>query len=241
MTITPHATRFHLDADLDGEGGELVTKAVDTAVDRLRLPTDLPFSQRRALGLVAVSRYFLEHVDEPGETRTGGRPHVLAVATVETLEARAGGSARLESGVIVRGEVARRLACDAGLSRVITNGRSEPLDVGRTTRTISPALARAVIVRDRHCTHPDCDAPPWACEVHHVVPYALGGATSLDNLRLLCWFHHQLAHEHDPPSARRPARTTLQRDAAAWPANPVAALPRLPLQAAEPRARAPAA
>jgi hypothetical protein len=192
-------------ADLDGEGGECVGKAVDTAVARLGLPTDLPYAHRRALGLVAVCRYFLEHVDEPGQARTGGRPHLLAVADLETLLAESGGSARLESGVIIRGDVARRVACDAGISRVITSGRSEILDVGRTTRTISPALARAVVVRDEHCTHPGCHAPPWACEIHHLVHWALGGTTSLENLRLCCWWHHQQAHAHDPPTARRPA------------------------------------
>jgi hypothetical protein len=205
LTITPHATRVRVEADLDGEGGELVAKAVDLAVDRLDLPTDLPYAQRRALGLVVVCRHFVEHVDDGGDARTGGRPHVLAVATLEVLEARTGGSARLESGVVIRGEVARRLACDAGVSRVVTNGRSEVLDVGRTTRSITPALARAVIVRDRHCTDPDCHAPPWACEIQHILHWALGGTTALENLRLLCWFHHQQAHEHDPPGARRRA------------------------------------
>jgi hypothetical protein len=160
LSITATDFGAHVVADLDGEGSELVEKAVHVALDRLHLPTDLPYAQRRALGLVAVCRHFLEHVDEPGEARTGGRPHLLAVVDVATLVAEVGGSARLESGVLVRGEVARRLACDAGVSRVITNGRREVLDVGRTTRSIPPALARAVIVRDRHCTHPGCHAPP---------------------------------------------------------------------------------
>jgi hypothetical protein len=203
LSITTSDMAARVVADLDGEGGEHVEQAVDLAVARLDLPADLPYAHRRALGLVAVCRYFLEHVDEPGQKRTGGRPHLLAVADLDTLRAEAGGSARLESGVIIRGEVARRLACDAGVSRVITAGRSEVLDVGRTARSVPPAMARAVIVRDRHCTHPGCHAPPWACEIHHVVHWALGGGTSLDNLRLCCWFHHQQAHEHDPPSVRR--------------------------------------
>jgi hypothetical protein len=206
VSISRTATNLRIDAVLDAEGGEVVEQAIDVAVDRLGLPSDVPYPQRRALGLVAACRYFLEHVDVPGQARTGGRPHLLAVLELETLLAETGGSARLESGTIIRGEVARRLACDAGVSRVITNGRSEPLDVGRTTRSVPAALARAVIVRDQHCTHPDCHAPPWACEIHHIVHWALGGSTSLENLRLLCWFHHQRAHEHDPPSARARGR-----------------------------------
>jgi hypothetical protein len=205
LSIATTDTRVRIAADLDGEGGEYAAKAIDVAVDRIGLPPDLPYPQRRALGLVAVCRHFLEHVDEPGQARTGGRPRVLAVADVETLRAEAGGSARLESGVVIPGEAVRRLACDAGISRVITKGRSEVLDVGRTTRAVSPPLARAVIVRDQHCTHPGCHAPPWACEIHHILHWALGGTTAHENLRLLCWFHHQQAHEHDPPSARRKA------------------------------------
>ncbi len=67
---------------------------------------------------------------------------------------------------------------------------SQPLDLGRTTRTIPPRLRTAVIQRDRHCTFPGCTQPPSVCDVHHLIPWAKGGPTSLGNLRLLCRFHH---------------------------------------------------
>jgi hypothetical protein len=64
-------------------------------------------------------------------------------------------------------------------------------------------LAKAVIARDRHCTHPACTAPPWLCEIHHKVPWALGGQTNLDDLELQCRHHHRETRAHDPTAHRR--------------------------------------
>ena len=70
---------------------------------------------------------------------------------------------------------------------------SQPLDIGRSTRTVPAHLHKAVILRDRHCQFPGCTQPPSVCEAHHLVPWAKGGPTSLANLRLFCRFHHQIA------------------------------------------------
>jgi hypothetical protein len=70
---------------------------------------------------------------------------------------------------------------------------SLPLDVGRTTRTVPPHLRRAVIARDRHCAFPGCTTEPNACHVHHIIHWVRGGLTELDNLQLLCAFHHLVA------------------------------------------------
>ena len=70
---------------------------------------------------------------------------------------------------------------------------SQPLDIGRSTRTVPAHLYKAVILRDQHCQFPGCTQPPSMCEVHHLIPWAKGGPTSLGNLRLFCRFHHQIA------------------------------------------------
>ena len=85
---------------------------------------------------------------------------MVVLVDLEVLEARSDGSATLTSGTVVSGEAARRLAEEANITRVITKGRSEPLDVGRTTRSVPPAIAKAVIARDRHCRFDGCTAPP---------------------------------------------------------------------------------
>ena len=67
---------------------------------------------------------------------------------------------------------------------------SQPLDIGRSTRTVPPHLRKAVIQRDQHCQFPGCHQPPARCDAHHLIHWSQGGPTSLGNLRLLCKFHH---------------------------------------------------
>jgi hypothetical protein len=92
-----------------------------------------------------------------------------------------------------------RIMCDCNLTRIIMYGPSEVLDVGRTTRTATPAQWKALVLRDGHCQHPGCRQPPRRCQAHHkrhwAPPYY--GTTDLDNLELLCTFHHREHHKHD--------------------------------------------
>jgi hypothetical protein len=185
LTLARTADGLSIEGQLDQEGGEHVQIAIDTAVAQLGLPREVTYAERQAHGLVAISRFFLEHVENPPTTRAG-RPTVVVTLDIDALAARAGGSARLDSGAYISGDAARRLACDAGVVRIITAGPSQPLDVGRSTRTISPAQARAVIHRDRHCRYEGCTSPPWACDVHHIREWVLDtGPTDLENLVLL--------------------------------------------------------
>ena len=96
-------------------------------------------------------------------------------------------------GIHISAETARRLACDAATVRIQHGARREILDVGRRTRTISPALRRALNARDRQCRFPGCRNR--RCDGHHLVHWAHGGATTLDNLVLLCRRHHRAVHE----------------------------------------------
>jgi hypothetical protein len=99
----------------------------------------------------------------------------------------------LHDGTRVSAETSRRHCCDAGLVRVTHAADGSLLDVGRRTRTIPPALRRALEVRDRGCRFPRCGAR--FTDAHHVTHWADGGATSLDNCLLLCRHHHRLVHE----------------------------------------------
>ena len=86
---------------------------------------------------------------------------------------------------------------------------SQPLDIGRTTRTIPPHLRTAVILRDQHCQFPGCRQPASVCEVHHLIHWAHGGPTSLGNLGLYCRFHHLIViHRWGWNITRHPDGTT---------------------------------
>ncbi len=90
--ISRSPERVRIECDLDAEDGEVLDVAIHAAMERLKLPKDMPIAQRRAIALVSIGRYFLEHVDDPAMTRVG-RPHLIVVADVETLAGQS--SARL--------------------------------------------------------------------------------------------------------------------------------------------------
>jgi len=71
----------------------------------------------------------------------------------------------------------------------------QPLDVGRATRSISPALRRALTVRDGGCRWAGCDRPAAWTDAHHLISWAHGGETKLSLLVLLCRPHHRQVHE----------------------------------------------
>ena len=71
---------------------------------------------------------------------------------------------------------------------------SAELDLGRTTRYANRAQRRALVGRDRGCAFPGCDRSHHACDAHHIVWWEHNGPTDLDNLVLLCRFHHVLIH-----------------------------------------------
>jgi hypothetical protein len=102
--------------------------------------------------------------------------------------------ATLSDGSVLSGPALLRLACDAGLVVAKVDGAGNVLDVGRKLRSVSPALERALWIRDGGCRFPGCSARAF-CEAHHIEHWAAGGATSLANTCLLCRFHHGLLHE----------------------------------------------
>ena len=88
----------------------------------------------------------------------------------------------------------KRLCCDGSVISIVEGNRGQPLDVGRKQRTVSTSLKRALWSRDRGCAFPGCHKTRYV-DAHHIRHWADGGATSLDNLTLLCTHHHTLLHE----------------------------------------------
>ncbi len=112
-----------------------------------------------------------------------------------------------DAGIELPSEVVRGLACDAQLIPIILGGPGGSPDVGRARRTVPLGLRRLLIARDGHCQWPDCDQPPSRCDAHHVIHWANGGPTSIDNLVLLCHRHHHQLHEHGHQLVRQPDGT----------------------------------
>jgi Domain of unknown function (DUF222)/HNH endonuclease len=217
-----HASRtlggmVRVDGDLDPEGGEALMTALAAVMDaEVRSGDEDPRTpaQRKADALHEICRQWLDGVDRP--IVAGERPHVTVTVPVEAL-GTSKAVAELDHVGAVGSEIAERLSCDVSVMRIVLFGASQPLDIGRRTAVVPPAIRRAVAARDRRCRFPGCDRPQTWCDAHHVVHWARGGPTSLANLVLLCRRHHRLVHdrfalavEDGRPVFRRPDGSVLE-------------------------------
>jgi 5-methylcytosine-specific restriction endonuclease McrA len=149
-------------------------------------------AQQQADALALLAETALHQGLDPGTSaeRYQVVVHVDAAALADPEQP---GQSALEEGVHVSAETSRRLACD--VSRVLM--RHDPagrlVEVGARTRTIPPALRRALHHRDRSCRFPGCRV--GIGQGHHVRHWASGGPTTLANLVLLCRRHHRAVHE----------------------------------------------
>jgi hypothetical protein len=150
-------------------------------------------SHRRADALLDICRFYLDNQT----TQSGGRhrPHLNVFLDYEDLVEKAkpkGGW--LADGTLLDGATIRRLACDAGIHRVVTEGRSSILDYGHKHQSVPVNLFNALIARDRGCRFPGCDRPAKWTEAHHIIHWDHHGPTAIGNLVLLCSRHHHVLH-----------------------------------------------
>ena len=149
------------------------------------------YERQRADAIVDVARAYLEH-----RPRTLGSGYELVlISSKEQLEHGPGGvGGFLRDGTPIPLPVARMLASDAARVDVTLGDDGEILDVGRRTRTIPSAIARALWLRDGGCRVPGCSRKRHL-HAHHIHPWAQGGPTRLSNLVLVCSGHHRMIHE----------------------------------------------
>jgi hypothetical protein len=207
-------------ARLPKEEAAVVVAAMASARDQFGPPPARPGEESetaatpiygRADALVDVARVF---VNAAPEDRSGEDRHVVVVhvdadlltgpATPEAESERKdvpagtsparGAVCHIQGVGSVEPATAARLACDATLLGTIICAEGEVLHMGRSRRLVSRSQRRALTIRDRCCRYPGC-AQTRHLDAHHVIPWAAGGPTDLDNLILLCRFHHTAVHE----------------------------------------------
>ena len=180
-----------LEMIMDEDFQEQKDVSAETPVDELK-PRSEPISQRRADALVRMAEAYLY---KSGTANSGDRYLVHVHTDMGTLKVDGtGAESEIDEGRNVSAETSRRLSCDAGVVHWLENKKGEPLSVGRKTRTIPPAIRRALKRRDHGCRFPGCTCSRFV-DAHHITHWADGGETSLNNLVLLCRRHHRLVHE----------------------------------------------
>ena len=198
---------------LTPEAGAVLLRALEAARETLYQqnrsdahPTDPAqepptMEQQRADALALVAETALHHGIDPGAP--GERYQVVVHVDAAVLaDADQPGQSVLEDGARVPAETSQRLACDA--SRVVMRHDEDGrvVEVGARTRTIPPALRRALHHRDQGCRFPGCGLRLG--QGHHLHHWAHGGPTTLSNLALLCRRHHRAVHEEGYQVERQP-------------------------------------
>jgi len=190
-----------IDGWVDAETGARFAAALDALeppdpVDGAEAPRTL--GQRRA---DALARFV---------ARGGSRTEVVAVVDVDTMQGRlptdlTHARCELLDGTRLDPATLLRLTCDAAITRVLVQGASTVLDLGRATPVVNAAQRKALAIRDKGCVEPGCTAPPEWCDAHHKWHWAHGGPTAVWNLELRCKRHHMKVHEEQRGPPRRGA------------------------------------
>ena len=190
--------RLGLEGSLPADQGAVVAGALDRIADRVpdiidgevdhHLSSEDSLDIRRADALVALASRDI------AEDQDADRATVVVHARLDALGG-ASGSCELEGGPVIHPETARRLSCDARLQVVLHDEHGEAVGIGRMSRTAPPWLVRQLRHRDRRCTFPGCESKRFL-HAHHIEHWGRGGPTDLDNLVLVCTFHHKLVHEY---------------------------------------------
>ncbi len=156
--------------------------------------TAVPLSARRASALAMVVEAAcasdgMPSVPEIVVHLRAGRP-----ASEHVEDASAEHAAVIEDAVAISTVTAERICCDAAVLPMLEDAFGEPLAIGRRSRTIPPAIRRAMNARDQGCRFPGCNHTRFL-HGHHIRHWAHQGETSLGNLVTLCSYHHTLLHE----------------------------------------------
>ena len=185
----------------------IVIKLPDAAAHRLRTYLEaftsprhnkveegdrVPVDVRRGQGFCAL----LETWDSRRLPVHGGdATTVIVTVPIEDLRRELGVGELGSSDALSAGEV-RRLACTSAILPAVMGGKSEVLDLGRSSRLFKPAQRKAMVIRDRECRADGCTIPAAWCEAHHAGrPWSQGGRTDLRDGVLLCSWHHHRAHD----------------------------------------------
>lgn len=182
---------YRLSGDLDGETAALALSVLHSL--GAPRPTDAGGRDERTAGqrLHDAFRSVLTLALRSGELpASGGVPAtVLITMTAEQFESGTG-LAQTSFGQLLHVDQALRLADEASVAWVVHGSKGGVLNYGTSRRVASDKQTLALIARDQGCTFPGCTDPPEWTEKHHVIPWAQGGSTNLDNLCLLCNYHH---------------------------------------------------
>jgi Domain of unknown function (DUF222)/HNH endonuclease len=201
-------SRFGLSAELPAAQGAVVAKALERLADILPVMPgeegDFGVEARRADALVALCSARI--AADPDPDRGTAVIHARVDGTGAGVMEGQLSDCEIEGGPAIHPEVARRLLCTARVQTVLEDSSGHPVRLGRIRREPPEWMVRQLKYRDRECRFPGCASRRFT-QAHHIRWWDRGGRTDLDNLVLICSFHHKLVHEYGWKVSRDQAGT----------------------------------
>jgi hypothetical protein len=183
--------RLGIAGEVPAAQGAVVVNALQRAADRVAVMPgeEEPWSAdaRRADALVALCSAAIAADADPD------RATVVLHARVDEMGMLA--ETEIEGATAVPRSVAERLVCDARVQVMVEDASGEVVRAGAARREPAPWMVRQLRYRDRGCRFPGCGTNAFT-QAHHVQWWSHGGPTDLENLVLVCSFHHRLVHEY---------------------------------------------
>jgi hypothetical protein len=162
--------------------------------DGTGLRDDRPVGRRRGEALITALR---RSVSASAHVPTSPKAILTVTVGIDDLREQVG-SGTVTGTVAAPSELSadalRKLACDAGILPAVLGTDGAVLAHGRLERLFTPAQIRYLWHRDKRCSFAGCDTPATWCDAHHLVHWADGGSTDVDNGALLCGRHHTIVH-----------------------------------------------
>lgn len=192
--------RLELQGHFPADQGAVIAKALDRMAGRLD-----------SIQADDESAEELEQHEDTLDERRADALYLLASARIATdadadratvvlhapLDALVSGrpGCQMEDGPALHTKTALRMSCDCLLEVVLHNELGDVVGIGHKERKVPRWMLRQLKYRDGRCTFPGCEAKHFL-HAHHIVHWSRGGPTDLDNLVLVCTFHHKLVHEY---------------------------------------------
>jgi hypothetical protein len=178
-------TSWRLWGSLPGHEGAIVDQVLTGRADTFPTPPDgvvYTHAQRKADALVSVCT---------GHAGADGPSTIVSVFVDATRHSEPGIRAKVAAGPRVGPATLETLLCEGTVEVTVVTENGQPFGIGRRSAAVPPRLKRLVLWRDQGCVLDGCTSH-YRLQPHHIVPFSEGGATEVDNLATLCWFHHHV-------------------------------------------------
>ncbi|MGI8607864.1 MAG: DUF222 domain-containing protein [Candidatus Dormibacteria bacterium] len=194
--------RYFINVELDPLAYVEAMTAIDARSVRCGRDDHRNRARRRADGFIEMCMDDMAAKAKPAESLSP--VHIAVTCSMDTyLNQPRSPAAETEYGTMLSGAAVGRLSCDASITQILLDGKLIPVGVSKMKRRLSKPEMRALRQKYPSCARPRCSRPASQCEAHHITWWSRGGKSQIEDMCMLCPFHHWQIHEGGWQMGRR--------------------------------------